>query len=373
METRIHAIGRSGPRKAPSVSGERSDYVAYITYQYRGCPHWARNFGSVGEGPERRKRAFYRQARSGLYSCVRGRHPRVSLGRGNRTTHGAGFSLLHRWLTLYCRIIISARHYLANVRNGTRSNSERNRPAVVEQIRYPYWQHDKTVMTANDVNEQFPMMKYKYWVSVYAGGRLPTTASGPMPNSQPSRKDRIMPRRVKAAHSIKESPHSGPVGALAPGATITEHGNYEADLDGGLPESQWFRTGEGLQKVAVVRDEERQNEPILSTRTPSEPGGPCSICLEPLECEDYVRALGCCHVFHVACVDTWLISRRACCPVCKAEYHCCTHRRSAGNTDAAGNTNLDEQDDPFNLPRRLRAALLRGEGGSRQPSRQADP
>ncbi|KAK4077199.1 hypothetical protein Purlil1_12472 [Purpureocillium lilacinum] len=268
-------------------------------------------------------------------------------------------------------ITFTARHFFANARNGTRSNSENVGPAVVEHIRYPCGRHDRTVMTANDVNERFPMIKYKSWIPVCAGGKLSTTANGAIPNSQPGHKDHTMPRPVKAAHRIRASPHSGD-SALAPEVTIIEDGKYEAHLNVGI-QRLWPSTGEGLQQVAAVTDEEGQNEPNLPKITLSDPGGPCSICLDPLENEDYVRALECGHVFHVACVDAWLISHRACCPVCKAEYHSCTHRRSASTSDAACNTNLGLQNGRFNLPRRLRAALLRREGGSSQPSRQPDP
>ncbi|KAK4074664.1 hypothetical protein Purlil1_12883 [Purpureocillium lilacinum] len=256
-------------------------------------------------------------------------------------------------------IMFTARHFFANARNGTRSNSESVGPAVVEHIRCACGRHDRTVMTANDVNERFPMIKYKFWIPVCAGGRLSTTANGALPNSQPGHKDHTMPRRIKAPHRIKASPHWGD-SALAPEVTIIEDGKYEADRN-------------GLQQVASVRDEEGQSEPNLPKTKLSDPGGPCSVCLDPLENEDYVRVLECAHVFHVACVDAWLISHRACCPVCKAEYDSCTHRRSASTSHAACNTNLGLQNDRFNLPRRLRAALLRREGGSSQPSRQPDP
>lgn len=223
-------------------------------------------------------------------------------------------------------------------------------------------------MSANDVNEQFPVMKYKYWISVYAEERLATTASRSIPKLELSCTDRPMPSPVQAAHWMKESPHSGPIGALTPKMAMTKDGKYEADLHVGIerqsPENQWPSTGKGLQQMAVVREGEGQNEPILPRRQASEPGGPCSICLDPLECDDYIRALACGHVFHVACVDAWLISRRAFCPLCKAEYHSRTHRRSANNFDASGYTNLGLHIDHFNLPRRLRAALLRREGGS---------
>ncbi len=218
-------------------------------------------------------------------------------------------------------------------------------------------------------------MKCKYWISVYAEGRLATTASRSIAKLEPSRKDRSMPSPVKAAHWMKESPRSGPIGALTAKMAMTKDGKYEADLRVGMerqpPENQWPSTGKGLQQMAVVREGQGQNEPILPRRQASETGGPCSICLDALECEDYIRALSCGHVLHVACVDAWLISRRACCPLCKAEYHSRTHRRSANNFDASGYTNLGLHIDHFNFPRRLRAALLRREGGSSQPLRQA--
>ena len=42
----------------------------------------------------------------------------------------------------------------------------------------------------------------------------------------------------------------------------------------------------------------------------------CPVCLEPLKANETVRALPCCHSFHIQCIDPWLSSDHTC-PVCK--------------------------------------------------------
>ena len=44
----------------------------------------------------------------------------------------------------------------------------------------------------------------------------------------------------------------------------------------------------------------------------------CCVCLEDFLDGEAVRKLECCHRFHVACIDPWLASNRAC-PICKAD------------------------------------------------------
>ncbi|KAJ1569974.1 hypothetical protein HK096_007765 [Nowakowskiella sp. JEL0078] len=45
----------------------------------------------------------------------------------------------------------------------------------------------------------------------------------------------------------------------------------------------------------------------------------CAICLEPLKVTDTYRKLHCSHIFHVDCVDTWLIKRSRYCPLCRID------------------------------------------------------
>lgn len=91
-------------------------------------------------------------------------------------------------------------------------------------------------------------------------------------------------------------------------------------------------------------------------------GDTCAICIDTLEDDDDVRGLTCGHTFHAVCVDPWLTSRRACCPLCKADYYVPKPRPNPeGDAAAAGNSaNLDpRQNSRMNLPMGLSTAWFR--------------
>lgn len=49
----------------------------------------------------------------------------------------------------------------------------------------------------------------------------------------------------------------------------------------------------------------------------------CAICIDDMDEDDtvLVRGLSCGHIFHPECIDPWLLTRQACCPLCKASFY----------------------------------------------------
>lgn len=206
---------------------------------------------------------------------------------------------------------------------------------------------EKKLMTMEEVNERFPLTKYKTWRSTRAEEGLPT-AGGIAPGTTPSR-----PASIKAPHDeLEEDVRTHRTSTeLAPTLTASttaeekvnppDHGAPEIV---GLPETSTSvrdatpttPTRPGTAKSAspvkdadrtdstvedVEAEEEDQIQPTVPAEQLPDPGDACAICLEPIEDDDDIRGLDCGHAFHASCVDPWLTSRRACCPLCKADYY----------------------------------------------------
>ena len=77
--------------------------------------------------------------------------------------------------------------------------------------------------------------------------------------------------------------------------------------------------------ATTTSEEDDDDDDHIHTAVPPElltnPGDSCAICIDTLEDDDDVRGLTCGHAFHASCLDPWLTSRRACCPLCKADYY----------------------------------------------------
>jgi len=104
-----------------------------------------------------------------------------------------------------------------------------------------------------------------------------------------------------------------------------------------------------IHKVAT-EDEDEEDEERIQTAIPAEqlpdPGDACAICIDTIDDDDDIRGLTCGHAFHASCVDPWLTSRRACCPLCKADYYVPKPRPEGAEANA---TNLQPPPTAFSI------------------------
>ena len=213
---------------------------------------------------------------------------------------------------------------------------------------------EKKLMSMEEVNERFPLTKYKAWRASREASGLPAEGGVTAP---PSRAPSIMGKDVR--HSSEEEPQTALELAQQQhaAATTTTEVTATAGAERRLSTSSSTRNnsppGEKtgltspttppttnpsapLQEVDLSDDEE--SDPIAASSalpTSSVPGDTCAICLDTLEETDDIRGLTCGHAFHAACVDPWLTGRRACCPLCKADYYVAKPRQP-GDADAGG-------------------------------------
>lgn len=195
---------------------------------------------------------------------------------------------------------------------------------------------EKKLMTIDEVNEKFPMMKYKSWVLSRAQEGLPTRGGISQPPSRAGslrNSDGIVAlnkehelnedRPETAGDSITSSPSHDEATAQH-----TEKAAAAADLEGEhrrATDATASGTTQDSHDTAGSDDEHDDEDDHIHDALPPEAlessGDTCAICIDTLEDDDDVRGLTCGHAFHAVCLDPWLTSRRACCPLCKADYY----------------------------------------------------
>jgi hypothetical protein len=207
-------------------------------------------------------------------------------------------------------------------------------------------------MTMDEVNERFPLTKYKNWVASRAREGLPTSGGVTAPPSRAGsvrHVEGIIPSSPTGTkHSMGTRPGtSGSEGeaaeiSISP-ATNNLGGAFGAErksIDGKAAEkgiaSATVEEQNSLEEVqttastvnkhvTTTTDEDDDEDDHIHTAVPPEllsnPGDSCAICIDTLEDDDDIRGLTCGHAFHAGCLDPWLTSRRACCPLCKADYY----------------------------------------------------
>ncbi|PIA93011.1 hypothetical protein CB0940_04077 [Cercospora beticola] len=262
-------------------------------------------------------------------------------------------------------IIVGVKYcFRYNQRNrAARALNENGEPIDLAQMPHPRRRRrEKKLMSMEDVNERFPLIKYKTWRSsreaqglpAEGGVTAPTSRAGSMRDEEGTieafGKNSVDTARPGTALSIAQKDHENALGD-PPKAQATASGEKG-------PEMVTIEDMEKARKRSIDRNnsavtdlDDDEDDPIATAAPPemlAAPGDTCAICLDNLDDDDDVRGLTCGHAFHGSCVDPWLTSRRACCPLCKADYYVPKPRPDAdgANAAAARNGRLPQEPPP---------------------------
>ncbi|KAK2592381.1 hypothetical protein QQS21_009932 [Conoideocrella luteorostrata] len=274
-------------------------------------------------------------------------------------------------------IIVGVKYcFRYNARNRARMTNEDGEPITLEAVHRPRRRREKKLMTMDEVNEKFPMMKYKTWVSERAREGLPTAGGVSVPPSRANsirEADGILPEVAIVKSRSSTDAHSAHVSK----PDAAESKKDDEKMAKVVPEQSEHngQTSTNTERPAPLQrlsTEDEDDDEHIDAALPPEclaaPGDSCAICIDTLEDDDDVRGLTCGHAFHAVCVDPWLTSRRACCPLCKADYYTPKPRPNQEGDANANNSSLDPRGNSrLNLPGGLRSAWFRsGTGSSRE-------
>merc|ERR1712000_266699 len=203
-----------------------------------------------------------------------------------------------------------------NARNRVGVTGDNSGPNTRDTGQRPHRRRrEKRLMTMEEVNEKFPRMNYETWVLERAREGLPTSGVVSVPasraNSVHETNDKVpdKPARYRQREGKEdiEKTNTEPRQPASPGQTSQTQETPRHVHQG----SSGCENGDGDEHINSVPTSE----------CPSTPIDTCAICISSLEGDEVIRALICGHAFHAACVDIWLTRRRACCPLCKANYY----------------------------------------------------
>ncbi|KAI5258631.1 hypothetical protein E4T42_00346 [Aureobasidium subglaciale] len=231
-------------------------------------------------------------------------------------------------------IIVGVKYcFRYNQRNRQRALGEDGNPIDLMAMPRPHRRRrEKKLMTMDDVNDRFPLTKYKIWRASREANGL-STAGGV--SAAPSRAPSIRhstptdtPASPRTTLELAQQHHATATTAASSAAPVTTYDK--------VPLEKTETVASSIHEHDHESDDE--DDPIRTAAPPemvAPPGDTCAICLDNLEDDDDVRGLSCGHAFHAACLDPWLTSRRACCPLCKADYYV-PKPRAADDADDTG-------------------------------------
>lgn len=254
-------------------------------------------------------------------------------------------------LIVLFRIIVGVKYcFRYNARNRAIARGENPDETPLENLpagRPHRRRREKKLMTMDEVNERFPLVKYKNWTAARAQEGLSTAggvaadtvtstpsratsvrhSAGIVPPSPSGTKHSL--ETARAPPEIHAAPRMSTEEEMRPNGILADAAGKKTALPT-LTEVKTAQTTEELEEIDIkeVRtshdddsdDEAAHIHDALPVDVLEHPGDACAICIDTLEADDDVRGLTCGHAFHAGCLDPWLTSRRACCPLCKADY-----------------------------------------------------
>lgn len=287
------------------------------------------------------------------------------------------------------RIIVGVKYcFRYNARNrNMRITGEDGEPINLENMpAHPRRRRrEKKLMSIDEVNEKFPMMKYKSWCASRAQEGLPTHGGISQPPSRAGslrNADGIIPL-TKERDSVDETRTTGGASLTRTATVATQEDLKTEHVEKTGPAATAAarrstdsataatpapaRVGSPASDSGNEADDDDQIHDALPPDALESSGDTCAICIDTLEDDDDVRGLSCGHAFHAVCLDPWLTSRRACCPLCKADYYTPKPRppvpEGAQNTEMGPTVSINQ--DPrtrMNMPNRPGVAWVFSRG-----------
>ncbi|KAI1128700.1 hypothetical protein F5Y10DRAFT_169272 [Nemania abortiva] len=264
---------------------------------------------------------------------------------------GFGVVFTNLWIIVgvkYCFRYNARNRALARLDENGEPIDLQNMPARPHRRR-----REKKLMTMDEVNEKFPMVKYKTWVLERKKEGLPTAGGisappsransvrsvegivpeqhtenresmdEPAPNTNPE-PDRTTQSQPKSTDKEEQKPSDETPSAKP--AVVGDKTATATNDEAGVTATETAETPPAKDSLhRTSEDDEDEDDdhinPALDPDMMGSSGDTCAICIDTLEDDDDVRGLTCGHAFHAVCLDPWLTNRRACCPLCKADYY----------------------------------------------------